>query len=371
MQIRAAIVAEKGGVFQIETVELAEPAADEVIVRVVASGVCQTDVHGRDAYYGTPFPCVFGHEGAGVVERVGSAVRKVRPGDPVIMVSPGCGACGPCGAKLPGYCVHARRIKFSGLLRSGAAPLRRGSEAVHGAFFQQSSFATHSLALESNVVKVPAHLPLEQLAAFPCGVNTGAGAVMNVLRPRAGQSFVVFGAGSVGLAGLMAAKLAGCAPIVAVDLHAGRLALARELGATHAIDARSEDVVVRIKALTGGLGADHVLEAAGDPRAFRQAVDALALVGTCCLAGSARPGTEVTFEMFQIQNGRTVRGCIQGDSDPDAFFPRLFALFEAGKLPVDRLITYYDFADIDRAAADMVGGRTVKAVLRMPSGPGT
>lgn len=369
MRITAAVVAEQGGRFELREVELAEPAADEVIVRVAATGVCQTDVHARDAYYGTPFPAVFGHEGAGVVERIGAGVRKVKPGDRVIMVSPGCGACENCDARLPGYCVHARRIKFSGLLRSGAAPMRWQGRPLAGAFFQQSSFATRALALESNVVHAPAELPFETLAAFPCGVNTGAGAVANVMKPRAGQSFALFGAGTVGLAGLAIAAIAGCAPIIAVDLHEARLALARGFGATHTVDASREDAVASIKAITGGRGVDHALEAAGDPRAFRQALDATALLGTVVLVGSARPGTEVGFEMFQIQNGRTVRGCIQGDSDPDAFFPYLFDLARTGRLPIERLVTTYPFAEIDTAIADMVTGRTVKAVLRMPEAP--
>lgn len=365
MKIIAAVVSERGAPWHFEEVELADPACDEVIVRVVATGVCQTDVHGRDAYRTANFPCVFGHEGAGIVERIGTTVKKVRPGDPVIMVSPACGDCPSCNQRLPGYCIHSRKLKFSGLLRRGTTPFQWQGGPLYGAFFQQSSFATHSLATEANVVKVPADLPLDKLAAFPCGVNTGAGAVMNVLKPRAGQSFVVFGCGTVGLSGLMIAKLAGCNPIIAIDLHEPRLAFAREFGATHTINAAEGDVTAKIKTLTDGLGVDLAFEAAGDPRALRQAVDSLALLGTCCLAGSARPGTEVSLEMTHLQFGRTIRGCVQGDNMPDEFFPKLFALYRDGKLPIDKLITYYDWTDVNRATDDMVAGRTIKAVLRV------
>lgn len=367
MQITAAVVHEKGGAFRLEALELADPGPDELIVRVAATGVCQTDVHGRDDYFGIGYPCVFGHEGAGVVERVGGAVRKVAPGDRVIMVSPACGACAACRRGLPGYCSEAHRIKFGGTLRDGRVPMRHGGRPVHGAFFQQSSFATHALATEGNVVKLPSDLPLEQAAAFPCGVNTGAGAVLNVLRPQAGSRFAVFGAGAVGLAGLMAARIAGCSTLVAIDLHDNRLQLARELGATHVCNPGKESPVETIRRATGGTGVDFALEAAGDALAMRQAVDSLAPMGTCCLAGSARKGVESALEMAHLQQGRTLRGCIQGDAPPDTFFPALFAHWRAGRLPVERLIGYYDFADINRAVADSLGGRTVKAVLRIGS----
>jgi aryl-alcohol dehydrogenase len=164
----------------------------------------------------------------------------------------------------------------------------------------------------------------------------------------------------------MAARLAGCDPIIAVDVRANRLALARELGASHAIDASTEDPVARIRALTGR-GVTAAIEASAAPAAFRQAVDALAPRGTCCLVGSARPGTEVAFDMTTIQGGRIVRGIIQGDSEPELFLPTLVDHFMAGRFPIDRLVTFYDFADINRACADAVAGTTIKPVLRMPS----
>jgi len=367
MRIEAAIVREKGAPFRIETVDLADPADDEVIVRVRASGICQTDVHGRDSYYGTPFPCVFGHEGAGVVHRIGSAVTNVAPGDHVIMYSPGCGSCDPCTHGLPGYCFSAREIKMSGLLRNGRQPISQDGQGIHGAFFQQSSFATYSLCTAGNVVRVPRDVPFEQLAAFPCGVNTGAGAVLNVLKPAAGSSFAVFGAGTVGLAGMMAARLAGATTIIAVDLHDNRLALARELGATHVFNPRNADAVAGIRALTHGRGADTVLEAAGEPVALRQAVEAVRTLGTCCLVGSARPQVDAAIQMVTIQWGRTLRGCIQGDAPGHEFIPALIEHCRAGRMPVDRLVTTYPFADINRAVEDAVSGRTIKAVLTMPA----
>jgi aryl-alcohol dehydrogenase len=353
LQVTAALVEGARDPFRLETLELADPGADELIVRVVASGICQTDVHGRDDYFGIPFPCVFGHEGAGVVERTGSAVTKVRRGDRVVMVSPSCGSCAACRRGLPGYCAAARKIKFSGRLRDGREPFRRGSTPVFGAFFQQSSFATHALATEGNVVTVPDDVSLEHAAAFPCGVNTGAGAVFNVLRPQPGSSIAIFGAGAVGLAALMAARIAGCTTIAVADPHENRLELARELGATQVFREKPEGAF------------DFALEAAGSPVALRNALDSLAPLGVCCLVGSARKGTEARLEMTQLQHGRTLRGCIQGDAPPDTFVPVLFEYFRAGKLPVDRLIAYYDLVEVNRAVADSLSGKTVKPVLRI------
>jgi len=365
MQVTAAVMPERSGRWSLERLELADPAPHEVIVRVVASGVCQTDVHARDGFFPLPWPAVYGHEGAGIVERVGAAVTGLAPGDHAIMANPSCGECVNCRDGYEAYCVRSRQIKSCGMRIDGTVALRRGEAPVYGSFFQQSSFSTFSLATGRNVIKVPPDAPLDVLAAFPCGVNTGAGAIMNVLKPRAGDSFAVFGAGTVGLAGLMAAKLAGCDPIIAVDVFENRLALARELGATHVVDAGRPDAAAEVRRIAGGPGVKFSLEAAGVPAALRAAVDALAPRGTCCLVGSARDGVEASIEMRTLQQGRVVRGCIQGESVVQEFLPRLVELYRAGSLPVDRLVRHYEFAAINDAVADMLTGATIKAVLKI------
>jgi aryl-alcohol dehydrogenase len=368
-EVTAAVVHERGGSYHIEKVELAEPEAGEALVRVAASGICQTDVHARDGYFPIPYPAVFGHEGAGTVERVGAGVKKVKPGDHVVMVFPSCGTCLYCTGGMPAYCLAAPSLKHSGTRANGATVMTLNGKPVGSCFFQQSSFGTLALATERNVVKVPEDFPLELLAAFPCGINTGVGAVLNVLRPRPGDAFAVFGAGTVGLAGLMAARITGCEPIIAVDLHSNRLALARSLGATHTVDAASLDPVAEIRKATEGLGVQASLEAAGTPQTLRQAVDCLRPMGACCLVGSARKGTEAGIVMDILQNGRTIRGCIQGDSVPDQFIPRLIELYRVGNLPIERIVTFYDFADINQAIADSLAGKTIKPLLRMPLQP--
>lgn len=366
MQITAAVVAEKFAPFQIETVELADPRPDELLVKVVASGICQTDLHGRDGYFDVPFPAVFGHEGGGMVEAVGSAVTEFAPGDHVIMAFPFCGACPNCLMHMPAQCIKSMKLKGSGTRPDGSTLMSQNGAPVYSAFFQQSSFGTYAIANERFAVKVRKDAPLEWLGAMACGVQTGAGAVYNSMKPAAGDSLAVFGVGGVGLSALMAANLKGCDPIIAVDVQANRLALARELGATHAIDhSARDDVVAEIRKITG-YGARFTVETSARPEILREAVEALMPLGTCILLGSARPGTDVALEMPFLQDGRAVRGVIQGWSEPKVFLPRLVDLMMEGKFPAERIMTFYPLADINRAAEDAVAGRTIKPVLQMP-----
>jgi len=329
--------------------------------------MCQTDLHGRDGYYANPLPGVFGHEGAGVVHAVGSAVRSIAPGDHVVMSFPWCGACANCEQRRHSYCVHARGLKMNGTRADGSTLLSKNGAPVYSAYFQQSSFGTFALTQARYAVKVRQDAPLELLGPLACSGQTGAGAVLNVAKPNPGDSLAVFGVGAVGLSALMAAKIAGCAPIVAVDVHAHRLALARELGASHVIDHRTcEDVVGEIRGLTGG-GVRTAVETSALPEVFREAIESLLPGGTCILLGSARKGTDASFEMPFLQQGRVVRGVVQGDSMPGEFIPRLVDYIMDGKFPIEKMITFYDLADINLAAEESSTGLTIKPVLRMPA----
>src|SRR5271170_3939378 len=272
MRIKAAVVSEKSGPFVIETLELCEPRPQELIVRVVASGMCQTDLHGRDGYFASPYPAVYGHEGAGVVHAIGSAVRSFAPGDHVVMSYPWCGACANCRDDQPNHCLAGRKLKMGGTRLDDSTLLSKAGAPVYSAFFQQSSFGTFALTQERWAVKVRNDAPLEQLGPLACSGQTGAGAVLNVMKPDPGDSIAIFGAGAVGLSALMAAKIAGCDPIVAVDVHEHRLELARELGATHAINhAACTDVVGEIRKITGH-GVRYSLETSALPAVFREAI---------------------------------------------------------------------------------------------------
>ncbi|MEQ8743675.1 NAD(P)-dependent alcohol dehydrogenase [Parasphingorhabdus sp.] len=363
MKIQAAIVAENGGAFNIRDVEVESPRDDEVLVKIVGVGVCHTDLVCRDQYFPVPLPCVFGHEGSGVVEAVGANVTKVAPGDHVVLTYKSCGKCVNCLKGAAPYCLDLYGQNFAGHRPDGSNAHSCDGETVHGHFFQQSSFATHALAHEQNTVKVDKSAPLELLGPLGCGIQTGAGAVMNSLRPRAGEAIAVFGAGSVGLSAIMAARVVGCSTIIAVDLNEKRLELARELGATHTFNGNEDGVVDKIVELTGG-GVDFSLECTGLPSVARQAVDCLILTGTCGIIGVAPLGTEIALDMNGILFGRSVRGIIEGDSDRDVFIPRLVELHRQGRFPFDRLVRFYPLSEIQQAVEDTERGDVLKAILR-------
>lgn len=365
-QIRAAVVRGKGGPFQIETLTVDQPREDEVLVRIVATGMCHTDIVIRDQVYPVPLPIVLGHEGAGIVERVGSAIRKVIPGDHVVLSFMSCGHCARCAMGQPAYCERGHPLCFGGTREDGSTALRDGrSEPVHDHFFGQSSFGTYALASERTVVKVPKDLPLERLGPLGCGIQTGAGSVMNALKIGTGAGFAAFGSGSVGLSAIMAARIVGATTIIAVDVVASRLALAKELGATHMVNAADADPVSEIRAITNG-GVDFALESTGRPEVVRQAIDVLGTRGTCGIVGAAPIGTTASFDMGGLMSpGKTIRGIIQGDSVPNLFIPQLIELHRQGRFPFDRLIKFYSFDDINRAAADSEAGTAIKPVLRM------
>ncbi len=363
MEIRGAVVREKSGKFLLEDLQLEAPRSDELVVRVVGVGVCHTDLVCRDQYFPVPLPCVFGHECSGIVESVGTSVTKVKPGDPVVLSYLACGHCEPCFEGSPSYCLDLYTCNFTAARFDASTTLRKGDEVIHGNFFNQSSFATHALASERNTVKVPEDVPLELLGPLGCGIQTGAGAVMNSLNPRPGTTIAIFGCGSVGLAAVMGATVAGCAAIIAVDPNHLRLELARELGATHSIDPMQDDPIGVIQQITQS-GVHYSLECTGKPEVLRQAVDSLTLTGVCGLIGVSAVGTECPIDMNSILFGRSLRGIIEGDSVPDVFIPRLIDLYKQGRFPFDKLITYYDFEDINKAVDDTEQGKVIKAVLR-------
>ena len=366
MQIKAAVVSERSGPFVIDTLELCEPRADELIVRIVASGMCQTDLHGRDGYFASPYPAVYGHEGAGVVHAVGGAVRGFAPGDHVVMSYPWCGTCVNCRQERTNHCLHGRNLKMGGTRADGSTLLSKNGAPVYSAFFQQSSFGTFALTQERYAVKVRRDAPLEQLGPLACSGQTGAGAVFNVMKPAPGDGIAIFGVGAVGLSALMAAKIEGCDPIVAVDVHDHRLALARELGATHAIDHKTcRDVVAEIRNITGS-GVRYAADTSALPVVLRKAMKSLMPGGTCVLLGSAPKGTDASFEMPFLQQGRVVRGVVQGDSVPKEFIPKLVDLIVEDKFPIEKMIKFYDFTEINLAAQESSAGIAIKPVLRMP-----
>lgn len=363
MKIKAAVVYEKKGPFIIEELDLEEPRADEVLVRVIGAGVCHTDLAVRDQHLPSPLPAVLGHEGSGVVEKVGSGVSKVAPGDHVVMSFLTCGTCPACSQGDPGHCVDLMPGNFGGSRVDGSIVLRKGDQPIHGPFFGQSSFANYALANERNIVKVDRDLPLEILGPLGCGVQTGAGGVINSLKAGPGSSIAIFGVGSVGVSAILGSLICGCTTIIAVDIQAERLKGALEFGATHAINSAKVNPVEEIQKITGD-GVEYSLECVGKPIALRQAVDSLRAGGTAGLIGGAAHDDEVSLNMESILTGRTITGITEGGSIPTVFIPKLIDLYKSGRFPFDKMVTFYPFEEINQAAEDSENGKTLKAILR-------
>jgi aryl-alcohol dehydrogenase len=369
IEVTVAVLREAGAKLQVERAELGVPRPDEVRVRVVATGVCHTDMVVRDQLFPTPLPIVLGHEGAGVVESVGSAVTTIVPGDHVVMTYMSCGLCLPCETGHPAHCSHMHPLNFGGGRMDGSTSTCNceGNAPIHDHFFGQSSFSTYVVANERNVVKVSKKAPLELLGPLGCGIQTGAGSVLKAMKVEAGASFAAFGAGAVGLAAVMAAKVAGATTIIAVDVTPSRLELALELGATHVINSREEDPVARIRDITGG-GVNYSLECSGRAEVLRQAIDAVTTLGTCGIVGATKMGTEVAFNINDVMiPGKRIMGIVQGDVVANAFIPTLVDLYLQGRFPFDKLCRFYAFDQINEAMADSESGITIKPILRMPT----
>jgi aryl-alcohol dehydrogenase len=366
MQITAAIARAPHGALSIETVDVESPRADEVLVEVVATGICHTDAAMRDQAFPVPQPVVLGHEGSGLVRQVGTGVTSVSPGDRVLMSYNSCGTCASCSASEPGFCHDFFGRNFASVRPDGSTPLSQDGKPIHGNFFGQSSFATFALARERNVVKMPHDADLRRLCPLGCGIQTGAGAVWNALRVLPATSFVVFGAGPVGLSAVLAARVAGAGIIVAVEPVASRRTMALEFGATHAIDPKADEVVTALKAITT-IGVNYSLDTTGLPSVIRQATDALAPRGRCAILGASKVGTELTLDaVHMMTGGRHLLGTVEGNSTPTQIIPQILTLYAEGRFPFDRMITWYSFSDINQAIADTEAGVCIKAVLRMP-----
>lgn len=368
MRISAAVVREPEGKFTIEELELGEPGPGEVRVKVHSVGLCHTDIGVRNQWLPFPMPAVLGHEGAGVVESVGEGVSSVAVGDKVVLTFNYCGSCPLCERGEPAYCINFLASNFAGSRLDGTNPLSTPEGGtVGGYYFGQSSFASHAVATERNVVKLQDDADLTKVGPLGCGILTGAGAVFNTFAPSPEQTVAVFGSGAVGLASVMAAKALGCRAIVAVDRWPARLELARELGATATVNTNEvEDVPAAVREATG-MGADFAVDTTAVPTVMRAAVSSLAPRGTAGLLGLGVAGTELSVDMLELAvPGRKVVGIIEGDADPHQLIPRLVELHKQGRFPFEKLVVDYSFDQINQAVEDSDAGRSLKPILHLP-----
>lgn len=359
----AAVVLEQGGDFVLTELELDEPRADEVLVRLTATGVCHTDLTLRSFLPAEMFPHVFGHEGAGVVEAVGAEVTGVAVGDHVVMSFRSCRSCAACRAGQVGYCASSLALNYLGMRPDGSTTYHRDGQPVFGSFFGQSSFSRYALAYADNCVVVDRDLDLTLAAPFGCGFQTGAGTVLDVLAAGPADRLAVWGVGAVGLAALAAARACEVAAVVAVDVLPSRLEQAARFGAV-TVDATGLDpatVVERVKELTGG-GATCAVDTTALAPVVKQAQQALASRGTLVALGLGAEEYAVDA-VDLLQHGKTVRGSVEGDADPQQMIPRLLRMRAEGHFDVDHLVRTYPFTAINRAVADVTAGEVVKPVL--------
>lgn len=359
--VTAAVAYHPNQPFSLKTCQLDGPAPGEVLVTVEATGLCHTDIAARDQDMPLPLPAVLGHEGVGRIEALGEGVTGFQVGDRVLLGFGACGQCGNCQDQAPGYCDVGAVFLLQGSRLDGSSPMTCDGEAITGHFFGQSSFATKTVAIATNLVKVPEDMPAELLAPMACGVQTGMGSVMLSMAAKPGKAIAVLGCGTVGLSAIIAAKIIGCDPIIAVDRMPSRLELAKELGATHCL---SGDDLLQNLAQLGGL--DYALDTTGVPAVAEAAIDVLKPRGVMVCVGVGKPGACLNIDMGMLMaTGRQVRGAIEGDAVPADFVPKMIDFYKQGQLPLEKLVTTYPFEQINQAVDDAHSGAAVKPVLLM------
>jgi aryl-alcohol dehydrogenase len=364
-QITAAVCRAHGQPFSIESARLDDPRADEILVRIAGVGICHTDIVAQDGgLYPIALPAVFGHEGAGEVVAVGSDISTVKAGDVVVLSFGSCGRCGRCQNHESAYCAQAFPINYSGMRSNGTSALSIGDETVSGHFFGQSSFASYAIAYESNTVVLPDGCDASIMGPLGCGIQTGAGTVINTLACKPGSSLLITGGGTLGLAAAMAAGIQGCATIIVSEVHASRRALALEIGATHAIDPRLSPVAEAVRGITPA-GVDYAFDTTGLPDVMAGALASLGPRGTLAIAGlPPRPDATIAVPILpMIAYGQTIKGLVEGDASPKSFIPYLAELHRQGRLPIDRLMKKYPLSHINQAISEQQQGLCVKPIL--------
>lgn len=364
--MRAALLEETGKpLLQVDDIEVEAPRADEVLVRVAACGICHSDLSVVESSIPRQLPVVLGHEAAGVVEAVGSGVRRLAPGDKVVLTPlPGCGFCYTCQRGQPTICTGAQRFA-SGVRADGSSPLRRrGSPVYRG--FGTAGFGELALLDEIGAVKVPADTPLDVACVIGCALQTGVGAVLNTAKVEAGASVLVLGLGGIGISIVQGARLAGAAVIIASDPVAERRAHAQHFGATHVLDPAHDDVVARVREWTGGIGADYAFDAVGSQRLIRDCIAAVRRGGTAVMVGVLpdRAPLEIPDPSAFLVGEKRLIGSLLGSCNSHRDVPRLIALWRRGRLDLESMISQrLPIASVNQGLDDLRAGKGLRTVL--------
>lgn len=363
--MKAAILYEVKKPLRVEEVHLDPPANGEVLVKIAAAGVCHSDYHFMNGDLPITLPCVLGHEGAGIVEEVGAGVTGVVPGDHVVLLfRASCGRCEFCQRGRPALCAMAGTLRNSGRMLDGTGRLHREGADLHH-FLGVSCFAERAVVPEQGVVKIRPDASLEVAALMGCSVMTGIGAVMNTARVEPGASVLVIGAGGVGLNVVMGAVLVGANPIIVADLLGSKLELATSFGATHTINAREQDLLAEVRALTEGEGVDYAFEVIGNPKTMATAYQAVRRGGTAVAVGIPPFGSEMSINAGElVYQEKTLKGSYYGSAHPQSDMPRLIDLYMAGRLPLDRLISRtYPLEKINEAYDALLAGEVARSII--------
>ena len=358
-----AAVCRRVGQIALEEIDDPHPLEGEVRLRMIATGVCRTDLSVFQCHLPSPFPIVLGHEGAGIVEEVGPGVRELAVGDSVICtIIAGCGMCAPCNRGEPTLCV---KIAFyTGKMFDGSTRLACRGEAIHSLSYQ-ASFAEEAIVPEACAVKVRDDAPLERVAGLACGVSTGLGASMVRAPVEAGSSVLVIGAGGVGLSVLMGARLRGASTLIAVDLAPQKLAKAKALGlASHCVQASGADAVAAVQEITAGRGADFAFDAAGAPGTLETALEGARAGGTCVAIGVAGGGLRASIDPALLMRQRWLTGTFGGSIAPRHHIPHFVDLYMQGRLDLDSLMdSHYGLEEIGQAFEDLEANAITRGVI--------
>ncbi|CAM4202768.1 NAD(P)-dependent alcohol dehydrogenase [Lacicoccus alkaliphilus] len=362
MEIKSALVNGTGEDYEIETVKLSEIQDDEIRVKMVASGICHSDEVARTGELPHPLPAILGHEGAGIVEEVGSYVKNIKAGDQVVLSYKYCGHCNHCLTGKPASCNSFASLNLDGKRSEGTYYFEKPDGTKINSYMH-SAFSTYSIVKQENVTVVDDDVDLRLVGPLGCGFMTGAGTVFNGLKPEAGSTIAVFGTGAVGMAALMAGKIAGCTKVIGIDIHDDRLELARELGATHVINSKTQDIEEEVNQLTGNQGINYIVDTTGVVPVIKTAISLLAKEGVIAPIAVQKGDLELNVLTELSVSNRSIIGVLMGNTIPQLTIKQLVELHRANRFPFDKLIEFYKFEDINQASQDSASGKTVKPVL--------
>jgi S-(hydroxymethyl)glutathione dehydrogenase/alcohol dehydrogenase len=365
MKTKAAVLYEYNQPLQVEELDLDNPREKEVLVEMKSAGLCHSDLSiMKGVIRMPPLPCILGHEGAGIVREVGPGVTRVKPGDHVMMLwVPSCGQCYYCRKRQPYLCADKDKTR-AGTMLDGTYRLKKGTQNIN-MMMGVGTFNRYNTVSERSVLPISPKIPFELAAVVGCSVMTGAGAVLNKAKVEPGSSVAVVGTGGVGLSVILGAVMANATQIIAIDILDNKLEMAKQLGATHTINAKKEDPVKKVMEITGGIGADYSFEVIGNEETAITTYRLIRRGGSAVMLGIPHPESKLSLPLFEIPlMEKSVLGCYYGSGNLQGDLPMFLDLYQVGRLPLEKMITQrYRFEDINQGFADLEAGNNARGVV--------